>query len=70
MDHAEPLRRQQAVGRRGQVVRRQARVDLRDIRSPIVLFASMGDNITPPQQAFNWIADLYGSTDEIRPTGR
>ncbi len=25
--------------------------DLRDIKAPIVLFASMGDNITPPQQA-------------------
>jgi pimeloyl-ACP methyl ester carboxylesterase len=40
--------------------------DLRAIRSPIVLFASMGDNITPPQQAFNWVADLYGSTEEIK----
>ncbi len=44
--------------------------DLRDIRSPIVLFASMGDNITPPQQAFNWVADLYGSTDEIKARGQ
>jgi pimeloyl-ACP methyl ester carboxylesterase len=44
--------------------------DLREIRSPIVLFASMGDNITPPQQAFNWVADLYGSTDEIKARGQ
>ncbi|MGF6986169.1 hypothetical protein QFZ99_005710 [Paraburkholderia atlantica] len=44
--------------------------DLRDIRSPIVLFASMGDNITPPQQAFNWVADLYGSTEEIKARGQ
>jgi pimeloyl-ACP methyl ester carboxylesterase len=44
--------------------------DLRAIRSPIVLFASMGDNITPPQQAFNWVADLYGSTDEIKARGQ
>ena len=44
--------------------------DLRDIRSPIVLFASMGDNITPPQQAFNWVADVYGSTDEIKASGQ
>src|SRR5262245_19471236 len=29
--------------------------DLRQIKSPIILFASMGDNITPPQQAFNWV---------------
>ena len=43
--------------------------DLRQIRAPIVLFASMGDNITPPQQAFNWVADVYGSTDEIKARG-
>ena len=44
--------------------------DLREIRMPIVLFASMGDNITPPQQAFNWVADVYGSTDEIKARGQ
>lgn len=44
--------------------------DLREIRTPIILFASMGDNITPPQQAFNWIADVYGSTDEIKARGQ
>ena len=45
-------------------------MDLRDIRSPIVLFASMGDNITPPGQAFNWVADIYGSTEEIKARGQ
>ena len=44
--------------------------DLRDIKSPIILFASMGDNITPPQQAFNWVADTYRSTDEIKKRGQ
>jgi len=44
--------------------------DLKSIRSPIVLFASMGDNITPPQQAFNWVADVYGSTEEIKARGQ
>ena len=44
--------------------------DLRDIKAPIILFASMGDNITPPQQAFNWVADVYGSTDEIKARGQ
>ncbi|OQS38747.1 TerB family tellurite resistance protein [Chromobacterium haemolyticum] len=44
---------------------RQA-VDLRNIRSPIVVFASWGDNITPPQQALFWIADLYHSVEDIR----
>jgi len=44
--------------------------DLRSIKAPIVLFASLGDNITPPQQAFNWVADVYGSTDEIKANGQ
>lgn len=47
-----------------------ATLDLRNVRSPIILFASMGDNITPPQQAFNWVADVYGSTDEIKARGQ
>lgn len=37
-----------------------AALDLRNIRSPVVVFASWGDNITPPQQALNWIEDVYG----------
>ena len=41
-------------------------IDLRNIRSPIVVFCSKGDNITPPQQALDWILDLYDSVDEIR----
>jgi len=44
--------------------------DLKSIKSPIIVFASMGDNITPPQQAFNWIADLYSSTEEIKANGQ
>ena len=44
--------------------------DLRQIRSPIIMFASLGDNITPPQQAFNWVADVYGSTEEIKANGQ
>ncbi|MDN0083609.1 DUF3141 domain-containing protein [Crenobacter sp. SG2305] len=42
------------------------RIDLHNIRSPIVVFASWGDNITPPQQALNWIPDLYDSVEDIR----
>jgi pimeloyl-ACP methyl ester carboxylesterase len=45
-------------------------LDLREIKVPIVMFASMGDNITPPQQAFNWVADVYGSTEEIKARGQ
>jgi pimeloyl-ACP methyl ester carboxylesterase len=42
------------------------RIDLRNIRSPIVCFCSKGDNITPPQQALGWILDLYAKDDDIR----
>ncbi|PJN93525.1 hypothetical protein CNY89_20175, partial [Amaricoccus sp. HAR-UPW-R2A-40] len=45
-------------------------VDLRNIRSPIVVFCSRGDNITPPQQALDWILDLYDSVDDIRAHGQ
>ena len=45
-------------------------VDLRKIRSPIVVFCSKGDNITPPQQALGWILDLYRNVDEIRYYGQ
>jgi pimeloyl-ACP methyl ester carboxylesterase len=46
------------------------KVDLRNIRSPIVVFCSKGDNITPPQQALHWILDLYANVDEIRAYGQ
>src|SRR3954464_8567805 len=45
-------------------------VDLRNIRSPIIVFCSKGDNITPPQQALDWILELYGDVDEIRAYGQ
>jgi len=45
-------------------------IDFRSIRSPIVVFCSKGDNITPPQQALGWILDLYDSVDEIRSYGQ
>ena len=40
-------------------------LDLRAIKAPIVVFASEGDNITPPEQALNWIVDLYPSTGDL-----
>lgn len=44
--------------------------DLRSITSPIIVFTSMGDNISPPQQALGWILDLYRDVEGIRATGR
>jgi pimeloyl-ACP methyl ester carboxylesterase/tellurite resistance protein len=40
-------------------------IDLRNIKAPIVVIASWGDNITPPQQALFWIADLYDNVAQI-----
>jgi pimeloyl-ACP methyl ester carboxylesterase len=45
-------------------------IDLRNIRSPIVVFCSKGDNVTPPQQALGWISDLYEDVDQIRSYGQ
>jgi pimeloyl-ACP methyl ester carboxylesterase len=45
-------------------------IDLKSVRSPIIVFSSAGDNITPPQQALNWIADVYSSTEEIKANGQ
>ena len=46
------------------------RIDLRNIRTPIVVFCSKADNITPPQQALNWILDLYESVEDIQANGQ
>ena len=46
------------------------RVDLRNIRSPILCFCSKGDDITPPAQALGWIVDLYAEDDDIRACGQ
>jgi pimeloyl-ACP methyl ester carboxylesterase len=35
------------------------RIDLRNVKAPIVVFCSWGDDITPPQQALGWVLDLY-----------
>jgi hypothetical protein len=34
------------------------------------VFCSKGDNVTPPQQALDWILDLYADVDEIRAYGQ
>jgi pimeloyl-ACP methyl ester carboxylesterase len=46
------------------------RIDLRNIKSPIVVFCSWGDDITPPQQALGWVLDLYDNVDEIVANGQ
>lgn len=46
------------------------RIDLRNIRSPIIVFCSKGDNITPPPQALGWITDLYQRDKEVLAHGQ
>jgi pimeloyl-ACP methyl ester carboxylesterase len=55
---------------RGEVQLGEHTVNLRNIRSPIVVFASHGDNITPPPQALDWIIDTWGSERAIAAAGR
>ena len=45
-------------------------IDLRNIQSPIVVFCSWGDNITPPQQALGWVTDLYATDRELVANGQ
>jgi hypothetical protein len=40
------------------------------VKTPIVCFCSHGDNITPPQQALDWILDNYQSVEEIQKHGQ
>ena len=44
--------------------------DTRNITSPIIVFTSSGDNISPPPQTLGWIVDLYRDVADIRATGR
>ena len=46
------------------------RVERRNIKSPVIVFCSWGDDITPPQQALGWILDLYDHDDEIVKAGQ
>lgn len=45
-------------------------IDLRRIANPIVVFASFGDNITPPQQALGWIPEVYADTADLKSAGQ
>ncbi|TCZ62968.1 DUF3141 domain-containing protein [Roseicella aquatilis] len=45
-------------------------LSIRALRTPVVIFASEGDHITPPGQALRWIADVYRDEEEIRALGQ
>ncbi|WP_367103354.1 DUF3141 domain-containing protein [uncultured Psychrobacter sp.] len=45
-------------------------IDLRNIKAPIIAFASRGDDITPPQQALSWILDAYSDERDVEVCGQ
>lgn len=51
-------------------LREDETISLKNIENPIVVFASQGDNITPAQQALNWIPRVYSSVDDIKRHGQ
>ncbi len=51
-------------------LREGQKISLKSIESPILVFASLGDNITPAQQALNWIPRVYDSVEDIRHCGQ
>ena len=44
--------------------------DLRKIKSPMIVFASYGDNITPPAQALGWVPEVYKDTADLKAAGQ
>jgi pimeloyl-ACP methyl ester carboxylesterase len=45
-------------------------IDLKNLKDPIFVFASEGDNITAPQQALNWVMRVWGTVDDIKQAGQ
>ncbi|WP_285436730.1 DUF3141 domain-containing protein [Pseudomonas sp. fls2-241-R2A-110] len=54
----------------GGLGRKSSGLDLKRIEVPVVVFCSYGDNITSPQQALDWIADIYPSDLALQEAGR
>lgn len=46
------------------------KVDLRRIQNPMIVFASYGDNITPPAQALGWVPQVYNDTADLKSAGQ
>ncbi|WP_246523886.1 DUF3141 domain-containing protein [Neoroseomonas eburnea] len=45
-------------------------IDLRSLKSPLVVFTSYGDDISPPHQSLAWIRRVYRSTEELKASGQ
>ncbi len=46
------------------------KIDLRKIKEPFVIFASEGDNISPPEQGLQWISEVYKTTEDLKNNGQ
>ncbi|MBL8348475.1 MAG: DUF3141 domain-containing protein [Rubrivivax sp.] len=44
--------------------------DLTQLRTPLLIFCSKGDNITPPAQALGWLKTAFGSTEALVRAGQ
>jgi len=49
---------------------RKNNLDLRNLRTPLIIFCSQGDEVVPPQQALHWISDLYSDVLELKLEGQ
>jgi hypothetical protein len=52
------------------VVDAHCRANLKRIITPLVIFSSYGDNITPPHQALGWLKAVYPTTEELVRAGQ
>jgi pimeloyl-ACP methyl ester carboxylesterase len=48
----------------------EVKIDLRNLKSPLVIFASYGDNIRPPHQALAWLKAVYKTTAALKEAGQ
>lgn len=44
--------------------------DMRSLEAPVIVFTSLGDNISPPPQTLGWVLDLYKDVGEMRARGK
>lgn len=44
--------------------------DMRSLEAPVIVFTSLGDNISPPPQTLGWVLDLYKDVDDMRARGK
>lgn len=48
----------------------EVEIDLRTLRNPLLIFASYGDDITPPHQALAWLKAVYKTTNALKQAGQ